>query len=97
MHSRIRIAKGSIARQVILKLGGIIAGIILAMITISYFYTVSTLEKQTLDQLEKYVVERGQREESLFVLAEDNHAVLKKEMLNSLKALGSNDTDFERY
>ncbi len=51
----------------------------------SYFHIFSLLESQTRTQLEKYVVERSQREKSLFALAQDNLAKLKQELLVQLK------------
>ncbi|WP_199337470.1 MULTISPECIES: ATP-binding protein [unclassified Nostoc] len=51
----------------------------------------STLESQTREQLQKYVIERGKREESLFKLAEDNHKTLKQALLKRLEQLGNQD------
>ncbi|MUG97187.1 HAMP domain-containing protein [Scytonema sp. UIC 10036] len=58
---------------------------------ISYFHLMSTLESQTREQLQKYVLERGKREESLFTLAEDNHKILKQALLKRLEQLGNQD------
>jgi signal transduction histidine kinase/serine phosphatase RsbU (regulator of sigma subunit)/FixJ family two-component response regulator len=82
---------GSLTRETLIKMAVRIALVILVTTAISYWHLMSTLESQTRGQLEKYVIERGKREESIFILAKDNHAVLKKELLRRLKELGNQD------
>lgn len=52
----------------------------------SYFYVMSNLESQTKEQLEKYILERGERESAIFQLAESNLNFLKQELLQEFKA-----------
>ena len=89
--------RGRITRQTLVKMAVRIAVIIVATTAIAYFHMVSNLEDQSLEQLAKYVRERGDRERVIFSVAEDNHAVLKKDILSSLEQLGDTDPleDFE--
>ena len=89
------ILKHSLTRTTLLSMGFRIALVIIVVTLISYRHVVSILESQTIDQLEKYVIERGQRESELFRLAEDNHAELKKELLWQLEKLSHQDPQAE--
>lgn len=80
-----------LARQTLLKMAARVAVVVIASTAISYFHIFSVLESQTREHLEKYVLERGQRETSLFALAKDNQAELKTELLRRLKKLGQQD------
>jgi len=78
---------------------GISIGIAIILIAIiSYWYLTVLLKSQTVEQLEHYISERGQRESSIFLLAQDNLAVLKTELLLQLDALGDQDpkSEFDR-
>lgn len=55
--------------------------IVTATAALSYWHIITNLEQQTLDKLEKYIIERSQKESSIFQLAEDNHTVFKDEFL----------------
>ncbi len=55
-----------------------IAGVIILATLFSYFHMLRTVRAETLAQMERYALERSQREQAIFVLAEDNHAVIKK-------------------
>jgi signal transduction histidine kinase len=90
--------KGSITRETLLKMAVRIALVIVGSTTLSYLHLMSILENQTLKQLEKYSVERGQRESNIFTLAEDNHAVLDQELRRRLDEFGDKDpqTEFNR-
>ncbi|MBD2449645.1 HAMP domain-containing protein [Nostoc sp. FACHB-152] len=68
-----------------------ILAVVIVSSGLSYFHLMSTLESQTREQLQKYVIERGKREESLFKLAEDNHKTLKQALLKRLEQLGNQD------
>lgn len=87
--------KGSITRETLLKMAVRIALVIIGSTTLSYLHLMSILENQTLRQLEKYIVERGQRESSIFTLAEDNHAVLDQELRRRLDEFGDRDPKVE--
>lgn len=49
----------------------------------NYMQALSALRNQKLTQLEEYVVERVAREQQIFDLAADNHAILKAEILRT--------------
>ncbi|EDN70132.1 hypothetical protein BGP_3692 [Beggiatoa sp. PS] len=70
--------------------------IIIAVTVVSYWHIMSNLEWQVIEQLDKYITERGQRESNLFILSEDNHAIYKKEFLSQLKQMG-NEIPRERF
>jgi C4-dicarboxylate-specific signal transduction histidine kinase len=53
----------------------------------SYLHLLQALRDQSLVQLERSVAERSQHEESIFVLAEDNHAFLKQALQERLQGL----------
>jgi signal transduction histidine kinase len=78
---------------------GIRIAVVIALGTLfSYLHLFKTLRDQSLVQLERSVVERSQREESIFVLAEDNHVFLKKALQERIQSLGQEEADsrFER-
>lgn len=85
----------SIIRRTLIKIATRISLVILIGTTVSYFHMVNNLRGQALGQLEKYVIERGERERSIFLLAKDNHEVLKEAVLESLKKLGNTDPRME--
>ncbi len=91
-------SKESLTRTTLIKMGIRIAIVIFAVTLLSYWHVISILESQTLEQLEKYIVERGQRDSQLFLLAEDNHAVFKKEFLWQIENGPDRDpqSEFER-
>ncbi|WP_243147244.1 ATP-binding protein [Scytonema sp. UIC 10036] len=81
----------SLTRDILLSMALRILAVTIVSAGISYFHLMSTLESQTREQLQKYVLERGKREESLFTLAEDNHKILKQALLKRLEQLGNQD------
>ena len=83
--------KGSLTRETLIKMTLRIATIAVISTAISYWHLISHLESQTLGQLEKYIVQRGQRESRLFKLAQDNHATFKSEFLARLQELENHD------
>ena len=76
-----RMATGSLTWQTLSKMALRVAVVIVASSAVSYIHILSILEAQTKEQLEKYALQRGQTETSLFTLAEDNLTVLKQELL----------------
>ncbi|MFY0577618.1 PDC sensor domain-containing protein [Cystobacter fuscus] len=73
---------------------GVRIAVIIALSTLlSYIHMYSTLRTEALAQLSQHVVERGQREQAIFVLAEDNHALLKKTLEEQLQALPPEQVD----
>ncbi|MEG4531575.1 SpoIIE family protein phosphatase [Microcoleus sp. D2_18a_D3] len=90
--------KKSLTRQTLTQMGWRISAVIVFFTTVSYFHLVSSLTSETLDRLAKYITERGQRERTLFALAEDNHKLLKQALLEQLKAEADRDpkAEFDR-
>jgi len=88
----------SITRETLLKMAVRIALVVIGSTTISYGYVMFALESQTRKQLQKYILERGQQESSIFTLAEDNHAVIEQDLKRSLDEFGNRDpkVEFER-
>ena len=56
--------KGSITRTTLINMGLRIAIVIVIVTIVSYWHVISNLEAQVIEQIRKYVVERGQRESS---------------------------------
>jgi len=83
--------RSSLAGRALFRIAIRVAIIIVLMTAVSYFHVVSTVQEQSLSQLEKYIVERTEREGTIFRLAEDNHKHLKVELLQRLQALGDTD------
>ena len=74
-----------------LKMGVRIAIIIAIVTAVSYWHINAALQDHLLGQIEKYIVERGQRESNLFSVAESHTANFKSEFLKRLKKLGDRD------
>ncbi|WP_375511558.1 hypothetical protein [uncultured Nostoc sp.] len=49
-----------------------VMGVVLVSAGVSYIHIMSRLEIQTQTQLEKYISAQGERESSIFQLAQDN-------------------------
>ncbi|MFL5355291.1 ATP-binding protein [Archangium sp.] len=81
----------SLARATLLQMGLRIAVVIALGTLFSYLHLFKTLRDQSLVQLERSVVERSQREESVFVLAEDNHASLQKALRERIQAVSEEE------
>ena len=67
------------------KLAFRVAIVIILMTGVIYYHVVSLLTARSLEQLEKYTIERGQRESEIFNLAEANHKVLKNYLIQELQ------------
>ncbi len=77
-----------LARSTLIHMGVRIAVIIALTTLLSYLHMFHTLRTEALAQLEQHVTERGQREQAVFVLAEDNHSFLKKALAERVHSLG---------
>jgi signal transduction histidine kinase len=78
---------------------GVRIAVIIALTTLfSYLHMFNTLRDEALARLKQHVAERGQREQAIFVLAEDNHAFLKKTLEERILALTPEEVSarFER-
>jgi signal transduction histidine kinase/serine phosphatase RsbU (regulator of sigma subunit) len=89
-------SKQSLTLTTLIKMGIRIAIVIITVTLLSYWHIMSNLELQVIEQLEKYIVERGQRESHLFVLSADNHAIYQEEFLSQRKQMG-NEVPKERF
>jgi C4-dicarboxylate-specific signal transduction histidine kinase len=71
---------------------GVRIGILIALTTlVSYLHMFHTLREDALRQMEWHVVERSQREQTIFLLAEDNHTLLKKALGERIQAWSQQD------
>jgi signal transduction histidine kinase len=77
----------ALARATLLQMGGRIAVVIALGTLFSYLHIRGAVRTQVLGQLEQSVAERTQREEAIFVLAEDNHATLQRALAERLQTL----------
>jgi len=82
-----RIGKDSIVTNAMYKLGIRVALVIVAVTTITYFHVTSVVERQTLEQLEKYTIERAKNESNIFRLVRDGHKIVSHELLSRLASL----------
>ncbi|HYO54447.1 ATP-binding protein [Archangium sp.] len=80
-------SRAPLARSTLIKMG-VRIGVIIALSTFfSYLHMFHTLRTEALAQLEQHVTERSQREEAIFLLAEDNHTFLKKVLEERIRSL----------
>ncbi len=83
--------QGSLARSTLVKMG-LRIGVIIALTTLfSYVHMFRSLQSEALARLERYVSERSQREEAIFVLAQDNQVLLKQALAERLQAWEKED------
>ncbi len=87
--------KKSLTRTTLIKMGFRIAMVIIAVTLLSYWHLMSVLQSQIQEQLAKYITERGLRESSIFLLAQDNAEVMKQQLLLRLKQFGEQDPQAE--
>ncbi len=67
-------------------------GVVIALTTlVSYFHIHHSLHAEALARLEQHATERGQREEAIFLQAEDNHVVLKEALEERIRALSEEE------
>jgi signal transduction histidine kinase len=68
-----------------------IAVVIVLTTLVSYFHMLRTLRGDALQQMERHVVERSQREQAIFLLAEDNHGLMKTALRERIEAWSQRD------
>ncbi|CDM95542.1 MAG: methyl-accepting chemotaxis protein [Limnospira sp. PMC 1291.21] len=73
--------KGSLSQKTLFQITVCTALIVTVSAIANYMQAISALRNQKLTQLEESVVERVAREQQIFDLAADNHAILKSEIL----------------
>ncbi len=78
--------RSSLARATLIQMGVRIAVVIVLATVFSYLHIYNSFRTESLVRLERSVVERGQREQALFVQAEDNQSVLQKALQERLLA-----------
>lgn len=85
----------SLTRKTLINTALRVALVTLISASASYFYVMSNLERQTREQLEKYILER---ESSIFQLAESNLTFLKHQLLHHFNQLASTNfqAEFDR-
>ncbi|PTL77527.1 histidine kinase [Vitiosangium sp. GDMCC 1.1324] len=67
-------------------------GVVIALTTlVSYIHILNTMREESLEHLARHVEERGQREQAIFVFAQDSHALLKKAFEERLRELSQED------
>ena len=90
--------RASLARSTLVHMGVRIAIIVALTTLFSYLHMLHTLRTEALARLGQHVAERGQREQAIFVLADDNLAVLQKALEERIQALRPGDvsTRFDR-
>ncbi|WP_375765046.1 ATP-binding protein [Archangium gephyra] len=86
-------ARSSLARSTLISMGVRIAVIIALTTLCSYLHIFYSLRDEAIVQLERNVTERSQREQALFVQAEDNHAAMKTALEQRLRALSQEEVD----
>jgi PAS domain S-box-containing protein len=87
--------RGSLARRTLLKMGVRVAAVVVALTAISYYHVMSTITRQALDDLQNYIQVRGDREQSIFDLAYDNHQAIKTELIKRIHDYDGKDPSEE--
>jgi hypothetical protein len=83
--------KDSLSRRILVRLGMIIALTMIVTTLTIYQWTSSMFTEQTTEQLEKYILERGQGEAILFSTLEQDLSYFKQEFLNRYEKMGNAD------
>lgn len=81
----------TLTRQILVRVAIRIAIVIVIATVIGYFHVSSSLQRQALAQLKEYIQQRGVRESSIFVLAEDNLRAFARDYTRRLNELGDTD------
>ncbi|WP_239470075.1 ATP-binding protein [Archangium violaceum] len=84
-------SRAPLARSTLIKMGVRIAVVIALTTFFSYLHMLHTLRTEALTQLEQHVSERSQREQAIFLLAEDNLGAVKKALAERIRTLGPED------
>ncbi|MFN6562245.1 MAG: response regulator [Nostoc sp. ChiSLP01] len=85
----------SVTQQTLIKTAVSIGAVIVASTGIAYFQLISRITAESLTAVEKYVQLRAQRENKIFLLAQENHALLKQTLLERLEAQSNLDPKVE--
>jgi signal transduction histidine kinase/CheY-like chemotaxis protein len=89
----------SLTRQTLWKTSLAMAIVIVASTGISYVQVIKRITDNSLTQFEQYIKLRAERERSIFTLAEDNHKLLKKALLDKFETDADVDSqeEFNQY
>ncbi|WP_395829851.1 sensor histidine kinase [Archangium violaceum] len=83
--------RAPLARSTLIHMGARI-GVIVALTTLfSYLHILNTQRGEARVRLERYISEHSQREQAIFLLAEDNQAILKSALVERLSTRPSED------
>lgn len=74
--------KHSLTMDVMLQMAVRVSIVIIIVSGLTYWHIYKTLVSSTLDGLEHYIHERGQRESAIFKLAESNHQIFRASFLS---------------
>ncbi|HYO68681.1 MAG TPA: ATP-binding protein [Archangium sp.] len=86
-------SSASLARSTLIQMG-VRIGILIALTTlVSYLHMFRTLREEAIQQLARHVAERSQREQAIFLLAQDNHALLQKALDERIRAWSQQEPD----
>ncbi|XXF81509.1 ATP-binding protein [Myxococcaceae bacterium GXIMD 01537] len=84
-------ASSSLARSTLITMGVRIAVVIALTTFFSYLHIFQSFRAETLAGMERSVLERSQREQAIFLLAQDNHTLLKRAFEERLRTLGEEE------
>jgi signal transduction histidine kinase/CheY-like chemotaxis protein len=87
-----QLSKESLTRTTLFKVGIWISIVIILTAIICYLVIADQMEKQTLHQLNNYIAERGQWENHIFALVQNNHVQLKTRLIEKLTENRSKET-----
>jgi len=73
--------KQSLTMDVMLQMAVRVSIVIIVVSALTYWHIYKTLVSSTIDGLEHYIQERGQRESGIFKLAESNHQIFRASYL----------------
>lgn len=73
--------KQSLTVDVMLQMAIRVSIVIIAVSALTYWHIYKTLVSSTIDGLEHYIHERGQRESAIFQLAESNHQIFRSSFI----------------
>ena len=93
MNQPAQLKNTSIAQIAAKKMAVRIALVIIVMTVITYFHVVNIVTEQSLTELQTYIHERGRHDSNIFLLAQDNHRVIKKQLLQRLAPPPAPNTD----
>ncbi|HEX8701459.1 MAG TPA: histidine kinase, partial [Myxococcaceae bacterium] len=84
-------SSASLARSTLINMGVRIAVVIALATVFSYLHLFHALRDEALEQLERHVSDRSQREQQIFLLAQDNHVALKQALRERIEAWRQKD------